>query len=96
MKRTAGIERLYFLGDFKNVKVTSVITDIPEEIAQDETAIDLIQRINLISCDKTYQLYKEMTEQQKASGEDVLTWLENQRVINYEALKTLINDKETE
>lgn len=84
--RTTGVERLYFLGDFKNVKITNIVTDIPEEVGNNEKAMNLITRLTLIACDKSYLQYKELMEEEKLAGKDVLEWLENQRQITYNAL----------
>ncbi len=59
MNRTLGMERLYTLGDFKNIKVTDTITDIPVEFLTDVEVIGALRFLQLLQSDKTYLYYLE-------------------------------------
>lgn len=64
MTRTLSVERLYFLGDYKNLKIGNSI-DVSDEIASDPTKIQLVFRQLGTECDLAYQDYKDLNEEIK-------------------------------
>ncbi len=80
MKRDLGIERLYPLGDFKNIKFSTVLRDIPEELAKNEKVVGLLFMQQSISCEIAYKKYYSMVDKiVKDKIENVLEYLEQQR-----------------
>jgi len=58
MKRTLGLERVFYLGDYKSLRVTSFINDVPDEIVLDEDAMKLLRELQLVEMDKAYYQYR--------------------------------------
>ena len=80
MKRDLGIERLYPLGDFKNIKFSTVLRDVPEELAKNEKVVGLLFMQQSISCEIAYRKYYDMVNKiVKDKIENVLEYLEQQR-----------------
>ena len=104
MKRDLGIERLYPLGDFKNIKFTTILRDIPEEIAQNETIVSLLFLQQAITCEIGYREYFSMVDKiAKEKIQDVMSYLQEQREQTYLQLyeeirkaAEKIEDKESE
>lgn len=69
MRRAISIERLYFLGDYKNIKVGTSLDDIPEEVASDSKAVGLLLKGLMLDCDMAYQEYREYNERLKVERE---------------------------
>jgi hypothetical protein len=80
MKRDIGVERLYPLGDFKNVKFSTVLKDVPEDLAKNEKVVGLLFMQQSISCEIAYRKYYNMIDRiVKDKIENVLEYLEQQR-----------------
>lgn len=62
MKRTLTTTRLFSLGDFKNISFSDVIEDIPEELAMNEKAINLLRAIQLFQIERAYLKYMKLRE----------------------------------
>ena len=77
MNRSLKVERIYSLGDYKNIKVTDDINELPEEIVLNDKAVGLIRMMQLLQVEKTFQTYlnnqKKFTEH---SQEDILKILD--------------------
>ena len=58
MKRNLGLERVFRLGEFKSMRVTSDVLDIPEELALDEEFTALIRILQLVEVDRAYYQYR--------------------------------------
>ena len=96
MNRTLAIERLYWLGDFKNVKFGDTITDIPEELALDIEFTSRVTVLQLIQIEQAYYKYVDIGRRQnreKFTQEEVNAFLEDQRVTLFSELKDVINGK---
>lgn len=57
MQRTLSVERLYSLGDFKNIKFTDTITDIPQELSLNPNAMKLISYLQLTEIELSHKRY---------------------------------------
>jgi len=80
MDRTITVERLYTLGDYQNIKFTSTISSIPEEISNDDKAVSLLFLRGGLECDIAYSEYMRRREALKAEKVvDVLTRLKEER-----------------
>jgi hypothetical protein len=58
MKGNLGLERVFKLGDFKSMRVTSDIDDIPEELITDEEFVTAVRLLQLIEVDRAYYQYR--------------------------------------
>lgn len=80
MKRNLGVERLYPLGDFKNIKFTSVLNDVPEELALNEEIVGNLFFIQSLTCDLAYRKYFAMLDRiSKENIKDVITYQKEER-----------------
>ena len=58
MKRNLGLERVFKLGDFKSMRVSSDILDIPEELALDEEFSASVRLLQLAEVDLAFYQYR--------------------------------------
>ena len=58
MKRNLGLERVFKLGDFKSMRVSSDILDIPEELALDSELMARLRLLQLIEVDRAFYQYR--------------------------------------
>jgi hypothetical protein len=85
-QRNLSIERLYFLGDFKNIKIGTTLEGLPED-----APVRLLLQDLMLSCDIAYQDYKDYNEAIKeARGSDVMDALKKEKDV------TITEEKETE
>jgi len=95
MKRSLGIERTFWLGQFRNIKVTDYITDIPDDLALNEEVISLLRTLQLINIDKVYLNYikespavsGDYTDARPETIEEAVEALEEVRLTTFEKLK---------
>ena len=57
MNRALKVDRLYNLGDYRNIHITDEITDLPEEYVTDSKVIELLRFMQLLETEKTFQKY---------------------------------------
>lgn len=102
MKKDLIVERLFPLGDFKNVKFGTVLRDIPDELAENKKVTDLLYFQLALSCDIAYRRYFDTIDRiTKEQIKDVLGYLEKERSQAlselYEEIKNNVDlKKETE
>ena len=62
MEKTLYCERLYSLGDFKNIKFSQAITQIPESFASNPEAVNFLYVDMFLSMELAYRKYYAMVE----------------------------------
>lgn len=63
MDSSIGMERLYYLGDFRNIKVSSYISGISEESRLDQEQMTFLRTLQMIEVEKTYYQYRIMAKE---------------------------------
>ena len=58
MKRNLGLERVFKLGDFKSMRVSSDVLDIPEELALDNEFSANVRLLQLAEVDLAFYQYR--------------------------------------
>lgn len=96
-KRSIGIERLFSLGDFRNIKFVDTIVDIPEEVANNEKVIQALTLIQLARIEKSYFQYLKMLEttSKMVNRDEVIEYLASYSDEIYSKLFELIKKQET-
>lgn len=98
MDRKLYVERLYSLGDFKNIKFSDEITGIPDEISNNQEAMKLLHYLQLIEIEFSFSRYVVLENKfygpQKMPLDSILEYLENERTATFESLLKVINHKE--
>jgi CRISPR/Cas system CMR-associated protein Cmr5 small subunit len=87
MNRNLSIERLYQVADFQNIKFSSAINDLPDEIVTNSLAVDLLFYGQSLECDIAYKKYMNLRKrivEEKVT--DVLAFLEEERKANNDEL----------
>lgn len=62
MKRSTTVTRLYSLGDYKNISFTDTIEDIPEEVALNNEAMQMLRAIQLFQIERAFLKYQRLRE----------------------------------
>lgn len=101
MERTLYAERLYSLGDFKNIKFSNALTGIPEELASNPRVVELLYVQQFLAIEIAYRRYYNTID--KITREkivDILEFLEAERTQTFQELseeirKTENHNKET-
>jgi len=68
MKRTLTTTRLFSLGDFKNISFSDTIEDIPEELAFNEYAMNLLRSLQLFQLERAYLKYLKLRDTRNRVG----------------------------
>ncbi len=92
MERTLSVERLFTLGDYKNIKFGNTLTGIPEEIANNDKAIELLFLQQFISCEIAYRRYVEMLEH---ISEDLSVVRGGKKIADPEAVIQFLQEERT-
>lgn len=80
MERTIYAERLYSLGDYKNIKFSTALTGIPEELATNDRLAGLLFFQQSLACEIAYRRYYDTINKIATEKiQDVLGYLEEQR-----------------
>ena len=63
MSRSISVTRTYSLGNYKNIKFSDTISDIPEHLAIDHEVMNVLSFLQLVSIEKSYFNYVIKPEQ---------------------------------
>lgn len=87
MDRAVSVERLYSLGDYKNIKFTDSISGIPEHVAMDTEAMDLLRYIQLLEVEQSHKRYIKLAEKLNLDKlDEILAVIEEERHNTWEQL----------
>ena len=90
MNKTISVERIFALAQYENLKVTDTITDIPDEVALNQNAMQLLRNLQLIDMEGTYLHYVHLrSEEPKLSVEGIdtaVSFIEEGRAVTFEKL----------
>lgn len=94
-ERSLGVERLYSLGDYKNIKFSDVINGIPEELYMYDDAIKKIRLLQIIDIEIMFRKYLELFKQLNGMDyETAMEYLEDLRVNTIRNIKDVILETE--
>ena len=62
MKKLLRVERLYSLGNYKNIKIVSELSDIPKEVGEDNRLESLLDFSLLLETESTFHKYMKLLE----------------------------------
>jgi len=96
MNRTLNVERLYFLGQYQNIKFSNVLTDIPEHLAKDERIVSLLFFQNTLSCELAYRMYISVIETLVKEKKDPIPFIEEVREQTFAKLLEEISKADNE
>ena len=73
MKRSVTTTRLYSLGNYQNISFSDTIEDIPESVALDNKAMQLLRSIQLFQIERSFLKYFKLKETtHKLSNEEAM------------------------
>ena len=92
MERTVSVERLYSLGDFQNIKFTTTVAGVPDQLANNDNVTALLFLQGSSACDIAYMEYKKRREELKGEkAEEILAKLKQEREQTFTDLKAEID-----
>lgn len=87
MQAKIAVERIFSLGDFKNIKFTEEITEIPEEVLLNPEAMGHLRYIQLLDIDRQFNVYVYNNEAFKGDTTvATIEALEDERTRTFELL----------
>lgn len=97
MNKISSVERLYSLGDFKNIKFSDSITEIPESFVLNKRAMELLRYIQILDIEDAYYRYARLMLNLKPHGvEEAMNFLETERNRTFEELLNELKKKDEE
>ena len=94
MNRKISTERLFSLGDFKNIKFYDEINEIPSEVATNPEASRLLRYLQLVEIESAYNRYMLLMDKLYANKlpiEEIVETLENERQNTFADLMKVMN-----
>lgn len=92
MNRDLHVERLYSLGDYKNIKFSDVISDLPKEVMFNNELIEKIQFLQMINMERMFRIYLDLNRTLgEMNSETIAKYLEEVRLSTLEDIKNLMN-----
>jgi len=94
-ERQISVNRTYFLGSYKNIKIQSGIDHIPQDIWTNPEAMDLLGNLLLIHAERDFRKYQELLKRvADISLEDSLALLNDMRDETYKEIQDLLANGE--
>jgi hypothetical protein len=89
MNRTLTAERVYVLGQYKTLRLTDSISNIPQELMNNKEFIDAVRLLQLMSLDRVYYTYVDNspTYNEKLTSEERNEILDKASVSSTEKIK---------
>lgn len=79
MSRTLRAKRIYALGQYQNIEFSDELSDIPDELSQDQTYISLLEYLQLLHIEKRINDYYLIRKRYgELSPEEALALLESE------------------
>jgi len=95
MKKMVSVERLFALGDYQNIKFVNTITEIPEDVLMNPTALEALWYLQLIEIEEAKHKYDLLTRSIiDTSREEISKMLEGERMRTYEEFVKQLDTKE--
>lgn len=92
LTRTLKVERLYSLGDYKNIKFVSEIYNVPKELAFNKEVMDKINYLMLLDIESNFRKYVELSSKLNTlKVEEMMQYLEDERMNTLDELKQIIS-----
>lgn len=92
LTRTLKVERLYSLGDYKNIKFVSEIYNVPRELAFNKEVMDKINYLMLLDIESNFRKYVELSSTiNTLKIEDTMKYLEEERINTLDELNKIIS-----
>jgi hypothetical protein len=92
MNRTLKTERLYPLGDYKNIKFVDEVVDIPEKVCLDENLMSHLRYLQMIDMEMTFRQYLRLIEKVGTVHlEEAVKILENEHTVTLKEIKTILS-----
>lgn len=96
-QREIKVHRTYFLGQYKNIRIESGISSIPESLWTNPDAMDLLGSLLLIYAERDFRKYQELLKQVgELSLEESLALLNDMRDEVYREIQQLLQNGEAE
>lgn len=93
MNRTLATKRLFSLGNYSNIEFSHTITEIPEKIALDPKAMELLSYVLLLDIEYAYKRYHLLIEQVNTKNlSEVIEFIETERQDTFSELLAKYNN----
>lgn len=88
MSKSISVERLYFLGNFQNIKFKLDVDGIPEDLGNDNTFMDRLHLLSLITMEMNFRNYIKLISDvpHHMDNDEALAALENIRTQLYQTI----------
>jgi hypothetical protein len=94
MNRTSQIDRLYPLGDYRNIRFSDTIADIPDKLAMDSEFMAAIRYLQMVEIEITFRRYIELTNKVGTiKFEEAMKILEDLRVETMGKIKATLEEQ---
>ena len=92
MDRSVSVTRTYSLGNYKNIKFSDTISDIPEELAISPEVMNTLKFLQIVSIEKSYFDYvKDAESWHELDIEEAIAQLDGLEKETITTLKELFN-----
>jgi len=96
--RDLGIERVYNLGDYKSIRFSDEIHNLPDEVAFNAELVDKIRYLQLVNVELHYRQYLELAKKVNTFGvekiAEAMQLLEDEKATTLQDIKTILFKKE--
>lgn len=97
MDRSISVTRTYSLGNYKNIKFSDTISEVPKDLAINQEVMGVLRYLQLVSIEKSYFEYVHNAEEWHDLGiEEAIEKLNGLEHETMATLKELLNGKEIE
>lgn len=92
--RSLKVERLYPLGDYKNIKFIDEIDGIPADVALNPEVVSKLRLLQMVGLELTFKRYLDLgRETEKMKPEQIQEYLEKVKLDITDDLTTLLNGR---
>lgn len=93
MNRALGIERVFNLGDYKSLRVTDYLNELPEEWALNDELVDKLRYLQMVGINLVYNNYVRLAKRYDMENlAEAESFLIEERANTMDAIKQLILD----
>ena len=95
--RTIEFDRLFFLGQYKNIRIKHSLDGIPDKVWLNPEAVEKLTTLLLLAVERDFRRYQQLNQEIGGmSLEESLAYLSELRDETYKEIQDILNNGDTE
>lgn len=93
MERNIGFERVFWLGDYRNIKITDLMVNVPERVVLNDELVGELMYYQMLTIEKAFRRYLQLAEQiNTVTTEEAIAFIESEKESALKKLTSILSN----